>query len=266
MIGLPLSHFHQSRTDKKVAASTPAFIPLELFHGVMMHPPRLVLFARPLQQLRPLANQALVGNVDDRGGLGASRAWGHRGRKNRPGSRNRSITEMTSSAETLATSTSRDSFCGRRTIRPSAETSVRLRKTISATLVGPTCLGGAFGRGRSSSAMISSRWSRQVLQTADLLVIVDVDLASSTIRLPHVPKPHQGVLQNRELVGVVPKVVEEPVDQAIADLSRNRAFDGVPQLLAAHPRNEIQALVDRIGKFRKLRSIPRNSARIVSTT
>ena len=75
---------------------------------------------------------------------------------------------------------------------------------------------------------------------------------------PMIPCAHQGVLQNWQLIRVVPKVIEQALYEARCDLAAadaHRAFDGGLLVFAVEPGNEVFALVDRLGQFLELRAV-----------
>ena len=64
--------------------------------------------------------------------------------------------------------------------------------------------------------------------------------AIATMRCPVIPRTHQRVLENGELVGVVTHVVHQAVDERFRDLAArdtDRSGDGEASLVARHPRN-----------------------------
>ncbi len=82
------------------------------------------------------------------------------------------------------------------------------------------------------------------------LVVTEVDLlALGVIVGPVVPGPHQGMLENGKLVGVVPHVVEELGEEALGNLRSahpHGAGDGGAPLGAGETRNEVFTVVDRL--------------------
>ncbi len=80
------------------------------------------------------------------------------------------------------------------------------------------------------------------------LVVPEVDgFPVVMIPSPDVPGPHQGVLQDGKLVGVVAHVVEKALDEALGDggpSDLDRLFDGIPSLLPAQPGNQVLPVVD----------------------
>ncbi len=91
------------------------------------------------------------------------------------------------------------------------------------------------------------------------LVVTKVDrLILLVVPQPAVPGPHQGVLQDRQLVGVVAEVVEEALHQAPADRSArhpHRSLDGALALVPAQAGDEVLALVDRFRQIRELGTV-----------
>ena len=74
---------------------------------------------------------------------------------------------------------------------------------------------------------------------------------SLVVLFPVFPCAHEGVLEDGQLVGVVPDVVEELLHQARGDLATahlGRAFDGEGALAAVQAWDEVFALVDRFGE------------------
>jgi len=65
-------------------------------------------------------------------------------------------------------------------------------------------------------------------------------VARGVVLLPAFPGSHQGVLQDRQLIGVVPHVVQEPDEQPLADLAashRHRTGDRRAPLVAVQKRH-----------------------------
>ena len=100
---------------------------------------------------------------------------------------------------------------------------------------------------------------REILfESAGLLVVRQIQGANRSVVPPALPGPHQRVLQDRELVGVVADVVEQPLHQRRRDLHAHHAQrppDRLLDLVPAHPRDDIEAVVQPLGKIAKLRAV-----------
>ena len=76
--------------------------------------------------------------------------------------------------------------------------------------------------------------------------------------LPVVPRPHQRVLEHRELVGVVAEVVEDAKDQARRDRAAShgdRSGDRRAHLVATHARHEVLARAHGFGQAREFHAV-----------
>jgi hypothetical protein len=89
---------------------------------------------------------------------------------------------------------------------------------------------------------------------ADGVVVAGLDGARLAAGLPVGPAAGQGVLEQRELVGVVAHVVDEAGEQGGGDVGAahpRRALDGGAAFVAAHARHEVLAAVDGFGQAGK---------------
>ncbi len=76
-------------------------------------------------------------------------------------------------------------------------------------------------------------------------------------RLLSRPHPHQGVLQDRKLVGVVAQLVQQAIDQGLVDPRAEqpgRTADDLGQLAARQARGEELAVVDGFGPRSRIKS------------
>jgi hypothetical protein len=90
----------------------------------------------------------------------------------------------------------------------------------------------------------------RVAQPAHAFVVVEIDGAAWLGRFgPLVPRAHQRVLQQRELVLIGAHVVQQPLHEARRDTRaryRHRAGDRRAQLVARHARHQVLAVVERL--------------------
>ena len=98
-----------------------------------------------------------------------------------------------------------------------------------------------------------------MLQRADRLVGRDVDgLAGLAMVFPVVPRPHQRVLQDGQLILIVAELVQQPANQPRRDLAAahgDRTGDRQSDLVAGHPRHQVLAVVDRLRQPRVLHAV-----------
>ena len=90
-------------------------------------------------------------------------------------------------------------------------------------------------------------------------IIVQIQRFGLVGRLPVGPHPHEGVLEDRQLVGVVADIVQQPREQTIRDLSAghlHRARDGCFALVAIEAGDQELALVHRVGQTGESAAIP----------
>jgi hypothetical protein len=83
-------------------------------------------------------------------------------------------------------------------------------------------------------------------------------LVPGVVGLPALPGPHQGVLEDRELVRIVADVIEQAEDEAGADrraAHRHRPGDGDAALLAAHAWDQELPVVHRLGEAGELGAV-----------
>ncbi len=75
---------------------------------------------------------------------------------------------------------------------------------------------------------------------------------------PHIPRAHEGMLQNGQLIRIVAHVVEQPLYQGGRHgrtAHGHRPLDGAPTLFSGHARDQVLALVDGLGQILKLRAL-----------
>ena len=99
----------------------------------------------------------------------------------------------------------------------------------------------------------------RVRQAPDLFVVGDVErFVIAAVFLPVIPGAHERVLKDRQLVGVVPDVVEQTLDKARGHrraADGHRAFDSHLALRARHPGHQELAVVDSFRQIPELRTI-----------
>src|SRR4030095_3658432 len=97
----------------------------------------------------------------------------------------------------------------------------------------------------------------RIFDRADGFVMTQVQLRISAT-LPLFPCSHQRVLKDRQLVGLVPNVVEQAVQQSLAQLRAeqpDRPLDGLPSLLPCGTGDKVLATVHGFGETVKVIAI-----------
>ena len=100
---------------------------------------------------------------------------------------------------------------------------------------------------------------QRLLHASHIVVMPKINrLVGRTVGCPPIKRPHQRVLQDRQLILVAADAVEQFLDKAIGNLTAtnpHRPFDGGPDLVAGQAGNQVFPLVDRGGQATELRTV-----------
>ena len=172
-------------------------------------------------------------------------------RKLRPGRRKTSIIRTTSASGALAD--------GRQLVdRRGPAHAARVGEGVGQRLEDP--LGDLRAAGAARLVERLLRVLRQrIVNRADRFVVLDVDRRRRLAEcLPVIPRPHQRVLHERQLIVVVAEVVEDAVDQPRRDRGArhaDRARNRRAQRVARHAADEIQPAVHRFRQAGEIHAV-----------
>ena len=99
---------------------------------------------------------------------------------------------------------------------------------------------------------------QRVFHAADCAIVLNIDRPAAPARHPVIPGAHQRMLQNRQLVRAVARLVEQAVDKTARNLGLahpHRLLDHGAALVARHARNEEQAVGHRLGQITEARAV-----------
>ena len=228
--------------------------------GDVSHPQVLAgsvgLVAQPVRQLLPVADQAFVGDVEV--GVGVHRLAGRWHQKGVVG-----VAERGGHVQHLV-------GCGVGHIghigqpgqapHPPA-VAANARQGLEQALGDPPAPrgGGAIhAQGQAGQHLVGMALQGLAHATGGL-VVVQRDLAARRgAGLPLPPGAHQRVLKDRQLVGAFAHIVEQAVDQRGRQhhaLHRRRAGDGLANLVAGEPGDQVLPAVDGLGQVAKARAV-----------
>lgn len=171
-------------------------------------------------------------------------------RKLRPGPRKISTIRMTSASERPHTSASSA------TVPRPADPS-RIRVGVAQRLEDPLHRGGIHGLHRLAIHLVGVLRER-VLEPSDRLVIREIDGAGA-VAGPVLPGAHHRVLHQGQLILIVAQVVQHAVHQPRRNRATghgHRAGDGRAQAVSAHPPDQEQPRVHRLGQTGEVHAVP----------
>src|SRR6185436_3538645 len=90
---------------------------------------------------------------------------------------------------------------------------------------------------------------------ADGFVVWKIHWLAIAVSEPVVPSAHQGVLENWKLIGIVADVVQQLIDERLADRTLadcNRSTDRFASFVAGHPWDQVLAVIDCLRQFPEL--------------
>ena len=200
------------------------------FRNATIDPYRLCFFVDPLFESLPVANQTLVRDVDD--GIGVQLRADRRHKKRTP-----AATKNVDDADHFSRACTSDLADRAESSGPAnlaivcAAFTQRLEqyfRNLAAAII------------RQLIERFVGVFRERVSHRADRFVVFEPDwFAVAPVRLPVVPRAHQRMLENRQLIGIVADVVQQTIDQRLAYLSArdaDRSGNCEATLIACHSR------------------------------